>query len=172
MTAASGPKAKALDCFRDTLADCTSFRTWVGASGDDAQAIALSRIHKRTTPPPEDGRVFGVDELRDLRPYAVIWCERFSTPKVAEPQTFGEEGEFTVHFVQDIAPSLEDDEAETLHVMDNLVGDVMSDMSALAATGGYLAVTGFESEDPGLGAPDEESAQGDIAWVEMTVRIG
>ena len=70
MTTPSGSISLAQQNLKVSLADCTAFRTWCGASD---QAAALARIHLEGLPdPPEGQQTYTAEQLRALRPYAIV----------------------------------------------------------------------------------------------------
>lgn len=141
----TGPLSVPLQLLRELVAASPSWRVWVGAA--DA-ASALERVHLVGPPPPELGGEYDVEELRDLRPMAVVdlWTppDQFGgEPWLAERNaTFAylHGGKLTLDFVADVPAELAADFAQAKLWYLNKIGAVLAEMRDLAGTGDYLSL--------------------------------
>ena len=157
-TSPAGPISLAESVLRTTLADCTHFRSWVGAAN---QAQALDRIYLDGLPPPANNAdSHTLSELQALRPFAVIYTEeqrgwRTRQNAAGTRHWFIHSGSLTVRFEQDSPSDALDDPGELDRRFRNTIGQIVSTeddanpgLLELAGTPGYLAITGIEASGP------------------------
>ena len=142
--AAAGPRGKAEEYLRNTLADCAAFRSWTGTTNN--QAAARNRIHYDTLPLPDDKDEFRPDELQRLRPYAIVSHKREDDGHHLEQISthhFSSSGVIEMVFEQDIPEDAEFNAAQFQQRFKNTMDTIASELWALThpAAAGYLALT-------------------------------
>jgi len=167
----AGCLALAKDTLKATLGDCASFRTWVGASGDDVQAQALNRIHKDDLPPPEDSNVYTLAELQALRPFAIIYTAGgFRKEYDASPAEFENTGTLAVLLEQDVPERIKNDPAAIADEFETVIGQIMDDLCALVDQAGYLTITAINLPEEWVRSdPKSEPDFGDAAMAMLFV---
>jgi len=175
LPAAAGSISIAQDLLRTTLGDCATWRTWVGASGASAQAQARARIHDEALPPPANGDQYGRDELRALRPYALIGTNRFGSISTAASSSLehDDSGELTLRLVWEIPDNIIDDHAAISREFLNGVGQIWDELLALAGQAGYLAISQIDMPEPWQrNEQDAAETEGNEATVDLVVGWG
>ena len=173
MSTIAGPIMLAQEYLRTTLADSAAFRTFVGASGSEAQTQALNRIHHEGLPLEKVGETFTASELRALRPCAIVWIDDggagYSTTALAAG-VWSDRGSLHVELQWDVPDEIRGDMDEADRRFKSLVGQIIADIKVLAYAGGYLACEEISLvEGPVHIHPDDESSQGDYVWVRLHV---
>jgi hypothetical protein len=123
---ATGCITKAEELLRKTLAACTTFQTWVGATTpeDAAEHIYLEAL------PPDDiytDRV-ELERLIARRPFAQIWTlenDGLTISRIAAPNTVTASGVLFIRFEQNVAPEIAHDYAEVDRVFKNTIGLIL-----------------------------------------------
>jgi hypothetical protein len=176
MTAAVGSMSKAREVLRVALADCDSFRSWVGASGEDAQDQARARIHDDALPEPEDGGPeLTLAELRKHRPYAIVATATFGRDHVStsDGYDYGADGGLSLQLEQDVPEAIKNNPAEIARRFENLIGSVIDDLCALSGTSdaeSYLAFESIKMPEPWSRThPDDHPTEGDAVRAELLI---
>ena len=172
MTAPLGSIALAQEYLRTTLADCTSFRTWVGAVN---QAQALARIHHEALPPPITGSEHTLEELRAYRPCALIWTDVDNgfARRVVSVDSSIDSGSLGLRLAQDVGEEISHLHAEVYQRFINSVGQIVDELVGLAGLAGYLAMTSLELKSgPFRSHPDEYETVGDIQFCDLRITWG
>jgi len=132
-----------------SLADCATFRTWVNASGDDAQAQARARIHDTALPPSSTGEPYTLAELQRFRPFAIIdtmQARRFA--KEATRAMLGTTGVLLLILEQDVPEPIQNDPAEIGRRFKNAVGKIANELLAQAEDDGKLDIQAVDYTEP------------------------
>ena len=170
----AGCLALAKDNAKATLADCATFRTWVGASGDDAQAQALNRIYKDELPKPADGNTYTLEELQARRPFAIAYTgPGFRLEKDSGDSTWST-GTIAILLEQDIPERITNDPAAIADEFETVIGKIIYEFMALAVggTGGYLSATSISVPDEWVRSnPDAKADFGDVAMAMLFVEF-
>jgi hypothetical protein len=155
----------------EMVARSSTFQSWVGATGTEAQRIAtaLTRIHRTVYGKPESGFV---------RPYAAIWDGDFETQIVSggTRHYYGgsERGDLTLVFEAAVNSSHTATEAKDAFT--NETGPVIDEVWTLAGTAGYLAITGMNrmggAGHPAVAGKSEEVADEKYYREEWSVDYG
>jgi len=170
MTDAAGPLSLVEQTLKNTLGDCAAFRTWVGASGDDAQEQARNRIHRAALGPPDDLAEYTKAELARKRPYVLFW----DTPdfEIIADSDAGYEitGTLAVRFEWDVPEAIKNDPDEIDLRFKNIVGEILAELFAKRTEGGYLAVTAISKADMyNRTEPGEAKTVGDVVWWDWAI---
>lgn len=167
----AGCLALAKDTLKATLADCTSFRTWVDASGDDVQAQALNRIYKDDLPPPDNSNAYTLAELQALRPFAIIYTAGgFRKEKDASPREFWNTGSLAVLLEQDVPERIKNDPAAVADEFETAIGQIMDDLCGLVDQAGYLSITAVNLPEEWVRSdPKSEPDFGDAAMAMLFI---
>ncbi len=171
-TAATNALALAQNHLRVSLADCATFRAWVGATGDDAQQQARDRIHDEGLPEPPLGVVYSLEEIQALRPHAIISTLSFRSEHDSSGSGFGfaHSGILVLRLEQDVPTDIANDMAEIGRRFTNLVGAIWDELEALSGGGGYLAIESIDMGEPfGRSAEQDAESIGDFVRVELTI---
>lgn len=173
--AAAGPISLAEDALALSLADSTTFRSFVGATD---QAQALKRVHLTGLPPPADRDVYTLDELHGLRPYALVFTAgengyRRDHSATGVSHEFIEGGSLTVQIVRDVPFEIRDHDAQVNRDFLNALGLIMKELADLAGKAGYLAVESVTlASGPFRSSEDEIKADNDAQRAELLVDWG
>jgi len=168
LSAPQGSISKAVDNLRVTLADSTTFRTWVGAVD---QATALVKINYESLPPPADKNEHTLAELTAYRPYALLWTSPENGFRLSHFDN--ESGVMMLRFVQTVEIIIADDAAEIARRFLNTLGAIFDEIMALNRVGGYLATEAIELESgPFRADADEAAAQGDYIFADAKLTWG
>jgi len=167
----AGCLALAKDTLKASLADCDSFRTWVGASGDNAQTQALNRIYKDDLPPPTNRNIYTLAELNALRPFAIIYtADGFRKDKDASPGEFWHTGSLAILLEQAIPERIKNDPAAIADEFETIIGQIIDDLCALVDQAGYLSITAINYPEEWVRSdPDAEPDFGDAAMAMLTI---
>jgi hypothetical protein len=168
-----GVIATVKDLLRTSLATCTAFRTWDGASYTVDQA--KDRIYFDALPPPEDQNEYTAAELDVLRPYAIISKDErgieFELESVSgSSQSFKPSGRLVVKLARNF-PDV-DEEADPAAAADrsfeNMVGQLMKSgdpaapgLLELSGTSGYLSIRRLSEAGPYRVDPQDATQLGD-----------
>lgn len=174
-TAATNLLALAQNNLRVSLADCATFRTWVGAEGDDSQQQARDRIHDEGLPEPPLGVTFGLADLQALRPHAVISTLGLHSEHGSTGSVFGfdDSGILVLRLEQDVPQDIAHDMAEIGRRFTNTIGAIWDELKALSGGGGYLAIESIDMPEPwGRSAEQDAESMGDFVRVELTITWG
>jgi len=174
VTAASGSFAKAKLAAANILAASSSFQTWTTSADSTA---AAKRIHFDIGPTPYNLRAFTADELRTLRPLAVIRVGEADglvrrRIAVGVGHSFAEGGMISMMLEDDLPPNLVDgeDPIEALRLFENNVGDVIDDLCANAGRD-YLTITRITTErSPQRGSIVGREAQGELFFTSLAIQ--
>lgn len=156
------------------LADSTAFRSWVGAADQDQ---ALSRIYLEALP-LGDRQSYDLEELRALRPHAIVWTEPqngFALRRVSVDDGYGfhESGVIRVWLEQDVGSAMTGLPGSVDLSFKNSVGLILDDLAALAGGAGYLDVTEISVlNGPMRSHPDDYDTIGDLIGIELSVSWG
>lgn len=141
----SGELAIPLENMRVLLAHCAAFQAWVNDPGDAAKA--KGHVYPVDLPPPtdEDGQ-YTIDELRLLRPLAVVdtfvaqrgWGEQpWRTDRIADG-AYADSGKLMLDFVADVADEHAGNPADCKIAFLNDVGAILAELKQRAGTTDYL----------------------------------
>jgi len=164
--------SEAIEYARITLADCNTWRTWVGAS---SRSQALRRIFHLELPPPKDHNAYTKDELRRFHPYALVWQEPEGgcTWNAIAQGARAASGVVCVKLVDGVDEALSDKTPELVMRLANRVGAIMEEILDLAMLPGYLAVIGIpESPGPWLTPREQKYGTGEEIWQELHLAWG
>jgi len=115
------------------IADCASFRTWVGAA---TPAAALARIHLVATP-----------ATGATRPFAIVdQGSETGFEKFAESGWIAS-GSLFLLFEANVTEAYSDSEADSFFEFWNKIGAICDEMTDLSGTGTYLNVTSITLEE-------------------------
>lgn len=137
MPAASSTRSLVVENMRLLLADCASFRSWVGAAD---QAAALAKIFVRGD----------IDVLS--RPFAVVGPNGVDERERVAGGTrnvFMARGEVLVHFESDVASGDAGSHEAAFYAFENVIGAIVDEIQLLSGSDGYLNLEGFRQvEEP------------------------
>jgi hypothetical protein len=157
MAAATGQISKAEDHAAITLADCDTWRSWVGAA-DRTQA--LSRIHTDALPRDK----YTVDELQTLRPFCILWTEEeesgFTIVRTATVGWAGS-GRIWLYFQADTPEQMEKSPGDIGRWFKNKLGDIVDELIALTYQEFYLAIRSIAFSGPFRSDPKQYDSMGD-----------
>ena len=166
-TTPTGSLALAQDYLRASLAASATFRTWVGASGANANTQALARVHYDAFPEPANDGVYTIDEIEKYRPSVIVWSAPFAVYPDNEQLTDGSLG---VRLMQDVERDTEDNPHEISVRLQNVIGGVLSDIKALSGTAGYLGFNKATLIEPwSRSDPDDVVGGGDVLTCELLI---
>jgi len=154
-----------LENLRTLVAASANFQAWVGA-GDASEA--KEHVY----------RVAADSPFSSKRPFALV---RNADPGEVEhaseaggaAQYFVESGALELYFEDAVAEANQDSHADAELAFLNTVGAIMGDMEALAGSGTYLTMTGWQIlAGPTRSHPDETESGGDFYQVLLKVTWG
>lgn len=158
--AGTGAMGKAMDNLRALVAASTTFRTWVGAAD---VAAALNRIYAVAVDTPT--RPFA------LVTYAVPADAQMTAVAGGARHHFLDSGSLMLLFEQAVTAGTSHADAEVGFF--NTVDAIISEMTALAASGTYFAPNSFVVEHgPVRSHPDEDESAGDYYQMAFRVSYG
>jgi hypothetical protein len=180
----TGVLSEPLKVLRDTLADCTQFRTWCGAAD---QAAALAKIYYCDAPAPTTAAdALTAAQWETYRPFAVVDFELRGGNTFQHRATsagswdYLQSGTMWIHLEEDYDPT--DDQDEAFVQMMNSVGKILQRKSSddasfkglfdLAGTGPYLSTTQCIVYGPYRADEDERTAFGDFLGVDLEINWG
>jgi hypothetical protein len=135
LPAAEGGITLCEDHLRTMLADCPRFRTFARNAAD--RQAALERIYIDDLPEaPEDKDAYSADDLRALRPFAIITTANqggYAKARVAA-NTYAEAGKLHIVFEEDVEESEADDIALLERNFKNTLGVIQNELLARAYT--------------------------------------
>lgn len=163
MTTPTGPISLAQQRARIMLADCATFRSWVGAA-NQTEALASIHLKSMATVPATAAAWIAA------RPLCVVDMPAdngYSTERVAGGlgACYVESGQIMLSFEAELADA--DDESDSRVVFENKLGAIFSEMWALSGTDGtttvgettaYLTIDQLELVLGPEGAADDEQA--------------
>jgi len=160
MSTATGATGIAQETLKNLIADSTTFRTWVGATGDNAQAQARNRVHEdRLVLPTGEG--FDKDRLEGLRPFAVVGTggpESFTAERESRAGWL-ESGVVFLTFEDDVAPAIRHDPTEYFKRFRNNYDAVIAEVQT-AAVGVWDMGNPSIVDGPNEKQPEETETQG------------
>lgn len=162
MTAPAGSISLAAEYAAATLADCPAFQSWT-ASADSTQA--RGRIYLEALPPPADGEEHTLDELRTLRPFALLSTTSFGRMQIAAGNgfDFGAKGSLTLLLEADNPSEIKDQNAEVMLRFYNAIGGILDELCERAGKAGFLAFTALDMPfGAGRSHPNDYPTIGDI----------
>ncbi|MGA2032850.1 MAG: hypothetical protein ABSG68_11370 [Thermoguttaceae bacterium] len=179
MTAPLGSISLAQANLAATLADCPSFRAWLGLGPDD-QAGALAKIHFEGLPAPDPAKAvngtFAVADIMALRPCAVIYtAERQGFLKeleaVGDAFEYRESGRLVLRLYQNAPESFDDEPTSDANLQfRNWVGRIIDDLCSLSGLPGYLGMLRLSlAAGPFWAHPKAVPAQGCWQGVELAI---
>ena len=140
---------------RDTLAACYYFQRWTADTWTEAEA--KERIYLDALPPPPDGQAYTLDQMKGLRPFALIYQTGVNIEVNAEPGGFKVRGTLTIVLEQNVPDNISGDPGEIDRQFDNFLSDVvftgndsqpgLLDLSKIAEQG-YTKMATLESDGP------------------------
>lgn len=153
-TAANGIIARSKELLRDTLAACYAFQNWNGLSLSLEQAKA--RIYYDALPPPIGHDAHTLAELREYRPYALIYKSgAVEVRNDSSPNGYHATGQLTILLESDVALSTSHDPGEVERLMENFVGSLIwsqdnsqPGLVELAGQAGYFAPLEIRDDGP------------------------
>lgn len=175
VTTAAGSLSLTLDRLCDTIAKAAAFRTWIGASGSDADqnTQAKGRVFFDELPPPDTGGEYTREQLEALRPFALIRFGNYhsESDSTGDASSFAtRSGSCMLRFVEDVPDAIHNNIPEIGRRIRNAVGQVLDDMEALREIAGYLTITSIDiPEDFQISPEDELETQGVTAELEVLV---
>ncbi len=165
-TTATGSRSLVVKSLRTSLAASATFRAWVGASGASANTQALARTHHSVFPSAADREEYTLDELKKLRPCAIVWTESYTAASKNDELN---EGVLGVLLFQDVEQDTEDNPTEVSIRLDNVIGGILADMRALTDTAGFLSFDKATSDAWNRSDKDEVPGGGDVLMCELSL---
>lgn len=174
MVTPAGPISLAEDYLETTLANCAAFQSLVSAAN---AAAALLSIYNDALPAPADGEGYTKAELVALHPYALIetdadggYAMGFASVNADGSHNYRDAGKLCLRIVRQVTAGGEivDDE----RTWKNTIGQILTQLWALAGQAGYLAITGIAVEGWHRFHPNDEPAMGDAQGVTIAVEWG
>lgn len=166
MPTPTGPIALSEDAIKTTLADCASFRTLVDA---DTRTKAASHIYADALPAPI-GAEYTPDELKLLRPCAMIWTV---TCRLMDNESENrEQGVAMIRLYVDTPKRIAHLTEWVGEEFRNVVGDILADFRDLRATSvnPYLSPGGSQGVvEMTRIHPDQYEGFGDCQWADIQV---
>jgi hypothetical protein len=161
------------DTLATVLAACPTFQSWT-ASGN--AAAAARRIYHDALPPPEDPDTgeYTRDELRALRPYAIVAMEEqqgFTRTKAAVG-TWSESGQLALFLIQDLPLQYARDFSAAERAWKTTIGKILDELCDGADSIGLDLAEVRVQEGPYRNDPESHAAQGEVQGVEIAVRWG
>ena len=140
MTAATGAFGLTFEYLRASLGDSDAFRSWVGASGDNAQTQARNRVHRESLRRAKTGE-YTATELGQRRPFAIVVSESFdmTADSSSGVDQFLRSNGLWLHLEQDVPLGIENDAQELSVRWWNIIDAIVADIAALSGQAGYLA---------------------------------
>jgi hypothetical protein len=178
MTAAAGTVSLAQDYLATMLADCPTWRTWVGA---DDRPKALGHIYiEELPPPPNRGAEYAGNQLVALRPFALISTDETDGLERARVgvnddggYSFDERGRLRILIEDNVAEADADDAAAADRTFKNALGQVLDELCGLAGKAGYVALTRVRlAFGPVRAAEELVAEQGDHIWAVLALEWG
>lgn len=154
------------------LANSAAFRSFCGAA--DANA-ALKRIHFDALPQPEgDAAEHSADELKKLRPFAIVYTAAHNGYKLTRvaTETFAESGTLEMLLEDNLPASIAADGPRLMRRFKNQLGAILRELQTLAWQPGYLAVNSFDVVALAREAEDERENNGDNVFAFLSVPWG
>jgi len=175
---ASGAMTTAEQLLKDTLAACTAFQEWVGAT---TAATAAESIYLEALQPDEYySDRHELERLKSRRPFAQIWTSEesgFSMQRTAAPNVMVANGTLYLRLERNVPEAIAHDYAEVDRTFKNVLGAIVSSgdaaepgLAELGSQAGYLDIDTITVQQWSRTAPDEWPTIGDAQ--EATVVIG
>jgi len=168
MIAASGCITLVEENLKKSLAASSTFRTWIGATGDDANDQARSRIHFDEWPPPSDGNAHTSAEMRALLPSAIVDTEDFTATESAVGE-HDNSGFLRVKLEWDIPERILNDPGAIAREFKNIIGGIIDDLFAMSGTAERLSIRQIRMERPDRTHPTEECDLGDVFCTKLII---
>ncbi len=179
-TTASGVITVQEELLRDTLAACTAFQTWVGAS---TAAEAKDHIYLEALPLDLDWADYmECERIKARRPFAMIWtadADGLQVRSIASPHGTTVSGTMYIRLEGNVDPAVQEDYAEVDRLFKNTIGNIIQSgngsspgMVELAGTAGYrdfdtITVKGWTRTHK-----DQRPTLGDAQMCEIEIRWG
>lgn len=153
-TAAAGSLSLAQYNLRVAVSKSSTFKTWTGETTD---ADALARVYDEALPPPETGTEYDVDDLAELKPYALVCTQSFK--RAADSMTDGPyanaSGVLALMLVQDVA-SGDTDLGEISRKFQNVIGGIIDDLWTYSQTAGAFVPKTIAMNQPWYRSSNED----------------
>jgi len=158
MTEPVGSLSLARSYLRNTIADCDTFRTWIGAT---TQEQARRRIFYDSLPAADRGLTLTRAELEAYRPHVLLFNVGYASERDSAGANFGadEGGAIVARFEQDVPAEIADNPAEITLRFENTVGQILDEIHDKSMTGGYLLVVRLTISQPTLRVPHKYIAK-------------
>lgn len=177
---ATGCITKAEQLLRDSLAACTTFQTWVGATtaADAAEHIYLEAL------PPDDiySDRHEVERLIARRPFAQIWTSEtdgLSINRIASPNATSASGTMYLRLERNVPEDIRHDYAEVDRTFKNTIGLILSSgdagnpgLSELSSIAGYLDWVVLTIKQWTRTTNDDLPTLGDAQMAEIEIQWG
>ena len=169
----TAPLSLAMDSLRTLISESATFRTWVNKA---TPALAKADIHLVGLPDPAKSSGYELDEIQDLRPFALLGFPAagggLTASRIGDGTqlTFNESGLLMMAFVDNIDPA--DSHEDAAFKFLNNVGGTFNDMVALAGSNGFLWASTLEMVEVWRSDPDDRSTMGDFYWASINVSWG
>jgi hypothetical protein len=171
-TAATSSLGKAREHLLAMLAASATFRTWVGATGDDEAALsaaAAKSIWYESLPMPDSGNTYSDAEIDEYWPYALIATEDYAARRVANA-TYEDGGVFLIQLVG-LADDADNDPNETTVLFENIAAKIVEELAALSEQAGYLEISDLRIVGGPVRAQPEDIAAGGRDEMTLNVRV-
>ncbi len=149
-----------MENLRQVVAHCPSWQSWCRAARD--AAAAGQSIYLCAPPAPDDNKAFGKDELRLLRPMAVVlWRPGFRSERKALA-LYRNTGSLGLQIEADVPEQVADDERDSEIDFLNKLGAVIADMAIGVDQGlGYLVPMSIAVESVKRASLKSQASEGD-----------
>jgi hypothetical protein len=155
------------------LAACAKWQELCAING-----AAASIYFDALPPPPDQAECYTAEQLTALRPLCVIYSDE-NTGLVLDHQShgplgFGYQDSGVVKGYLEIAvdPQLADDAQQAVRVFENDIGQVLTELLALAGQAGYLAISRATFTGPMRNHADARADEGDYFQLHFTFEWG
>ncbi|HEX8914416.1 MAG TPA: hypothetical protein VF796_18860 [Humisphaera sp.] len=159
--AAEGPIAVHVAAVRELIAASATWRAWVGAA---SAADAAMSVYPVGLPPPPGRASFSREDLRELRPFAVVNVggrgEQFAFRRAALGQ-FVPGGTVLVGFEDEVLVEDGRNFADHTYEFLNRVGAVVAEALEAGEGGGFPVIQAARVSSPYRAKPEEVAARGD-----------
>jgi hypothetical protein len=179
-TTASGVITVQEELLRDTLAACTAFQTWVGAS---TAAAAKQHIYLEALPLDLDwSDHMERERIKSRRPFALIWTaetDGLQVRSIASPHGATVSGTMYICLEGDVDPAVQEDYAEVDRLFKNTIGNIVMSgdvsnpgLNELAGTAGYRDFDTMTFKEWTRSHKDQRPTLGDVQWCVIEIRWG
>jgi len=166
----TGPLSLPLFHLREMLADSPAFQAFVNAAN---AAEARERIHYSALP-AQYGETYTVEELNELRPFAMIGIpseESYEMTTIAGggPFNWTDEGQIILYLEWDVADAFQRDRAAADVDAMNTIGAILSEIQDRSGLAGFLCIDRIRLSAIFRTKTEEHNTQGDAYMVELTL---